>query len=86
MKSLAKATLLAILLSTPIAAIAQTAPAGNSGLAQNVQNLLPRYGFNDVDASTLTNNQLAGIFTAFSSQEYSRTEKVRRVNTILRNG
>jgi hypothetical protein len=84
MKHFARNSLAALLMLAPLAVTAQDLSGGSSMLARNVQNHLDRFGFDDVDASSLSTNQLAGIKTALSSRELSRTDKRYRVEAILR--
>ncbi|WP_424931565.1 hypothetical protein [Amaricoccus macauensis] len=83
MKRIGLLALIGLLAAAPVASNAQEAP---SQLERNVQHQLNRYGFDDVDATTLTTNQLAGIQMAVTNRQYSRSDKVRRVKSILANG
>jgi hypothetical protein len=79
----AKLALAAALILLPAGVSAQ---ASQTMLERTVQNQLVLYGIDDVDASTLTTNQLSGIKATLSSREFSRQDKIRQVNRILARG
>lgn len=83
MRRAALAAFAALIFASPVAVSAQGATSGVSQLELTVQNQLPRYGFHDVDTSTLSTNQLSSIMMALSRLDKNRSDKVRRVRAIL---
>jgi hypothetical protein len=69
-----------------IGVIASSGASAQSMLERNVSNLLPRYGFTDVDTGALTTNQLTAISLTLSSPDLTQTDKVQRVASVLSKG
>ncbi|MEM8570458.1 MAG: hypothetical protein AAGG56_06050 [Pseudomonadota bacterium] len=84
MKKFVPVAIAAALLAAPIATPA--AASVNDSLQNSVATQLERIGFDNVDVSARSLNDVSAIKFVLSSSGYSQSEKQRRVSAILDRG
>lgn len=86
MKKMARRMLTVLAIAGSVAACTNSSTSGQSVLEQQVDRLLVRYNFEDVDVSALSTNQLTGIYLALSNYDLTRNEKILRTESVLAQG